>query len=424
MKCSCAVFPKTLHYESPAHGGWGLVRMAGLLPESYMLFYTPAACGRHSSLGALTNGIKDKVSYLFLSEEEIVSGHYENEIPPAVDKLFRILGKRPRALLLFGGCIDDFLGTDYDVLKEKLERLYPDVRVCCCHMNPIQLDTKSPPGVSLFTNIYSMLERREKNPHQITFLGNNVVPNKDSEIWKVLEAYEVEAKMLPALKSFDEFLSLSESSLNLVLSPRVMQSARKQEKTLGIPYMVQIPTYNVDELERFYKTFQERLETITGIKSDFDVSPYKERAINALKECSKAFKGIGVTIDFQAVYRPFTLAKVLLDYGFDVKMVASDGVSAFEKSSFEYLRENYPDLEVVNPLDHDAPKYKERYLKDTFSIGFDAAFMTGSEHLVDVQEDDDLFGFDGVERLMRRMLEEKDKRVDVLEVIREAKLVI
>ncbi len=424
MKCSCAVFPKTLHYESPAHGGWGLVRMAGLLPDSYMLFYTPAACGRHSSLGALSNGIKDKVSYLFLSEEEIVSGSYEKEIIPAVDELLEALPKRPRALLLFGGCIDDFLGTDYQALGEKLRAAHPDVRFCFCHMNPIQLDTKSPPGVTLFTNIYSMLDRREKNPKQINLIGNNVVPAQESEIWDILKIFGVETKMLPSVRSFDEFLSMGESSLNLVLSPRCIQSAKKQQRELGIPYMINIPSYDLDEIERFYADFMAILSSITGESHSFSFADKREAADKALRDTASELSGTGIVIDFQAVSRPFTLAKVLLDYGFDVRMVAADGVSAFEKKSFEILQQRYPDLEVVDPLHHDAPKYRERYLHNCLSIGFDAAFMVGSGKIVDIQEDGDLFGFDGVIRLMGMMRDAVKKEVDVIDVIREAKLVI
>ncbi len=424
MKCSCAVFPKTIRYESPAHGGWGLVRMAGLLPESHMLFYTPAACGRHSSLGALSNGIKDRVSYLFLSEDEIVSGSYEKEIIPAVERLFEALGRKPKALLLFGGCIDDFLGTDYQALKGELSRRHPDVRFCFCHMNPIQLDTKSPPGVTLFTNIYSMLERRDKNRDQVNFIGNNVIPAESSEIWDILKAAGVSAKMLPGLRTFSDFLSMSESSLNVVLSPRCLQSAAKQRRDLGIDYLAFIPSYDPEEISSFYESLIAELKRITGRDFSFDMHDRKDAALRALEETAEKLNGIGVIIDFQAVSRPFTLARVLLEYGFDVRMVASDGVSRYDKASFDYLQQIHPDLEVVDPLHHDAPKYKERYLHECLSIGFDAAFMTGAVRIVDIQEDGDLLGFDGIVRLMGMMRDAMERKSDVMDIIREAKLVI
>ncbi|UKI16282.1 MAG: hypothetical protein L6V87_11680 [Ruminococcus sp.] len=61
----CGCFEQTLHYVSPSHGGWGVVRIAALVPESHHLFVCPFACGRHTALGGEMNGIKEQVSYLF-----------------------------------------------------------------------------------------------------------------------------------------------------------------------------------------------------------------------------------------------------------------------------------------------------------------------------------------------------------------------
>lgn len=43
---SCC-FENTLHYSSPGHGDWGVVRIGMLAPESVQLFVCPSACGRH-----------------------------------------------------------------------------------------------------------------------------------------------------------------------------------------------------------------------------------------------------------------------------------------------------------------------------------------------------------------------------------------
>ena len=42
-----------LRYICPGNGGWGMVRIAMMIPESYELFISPAACGRHGALGAV-----------------------------------------------------------------------------------------------------------------------------------------------------------------------------------------------------------------------------------------------------------------------------------------------------------------------------------------------------------------------------------
>ena len=62
----------SLHYCSPAHGGWGIVRVGMLIPESYQLFVCPSACGRHGALGAVKQGNKKRLSYLYIDEADII----------------------------------------------------------------------------------------------------------------------------------------------------------------------------------------------------------------------------------------------------------------------------------------------------------------------------------------------------------------
>ena len=81
------LFNSTVHYCSPAHGGWGVVRVAMLVPESYQLFVCPSACGRHGALGAIEHGNKERLSYLYIDEADIVSGSYEDLILEGVDAL-------------------------------------------------------------------------------------------------------------------------------------------------------------------------------------------------------------------------------------------------------------------------------------------------------------------------------------------------
>ena len=122
--CQHNLFEESLYYSSPAHGGWGVLKMGQLVPESYQLFVSPAACGRHGALAARMEDRKSRVSYLFLSEDDIVSGGYEDSIIKSAQKLLAHLkrrGKMPKVLMIFVSCIDDLLGTDHDALIMQLE---------------------------------------------------------------------------------------------------------------------------------------------------------------------------------------------------------------------------------------------------------------------------------------------------------------
>ena len=60
--------------------------MGMLVPESYQLFVCPFACGRHGAIGAIKQGLKDRLSYLYIDETDIVSGSYEELIVEACAK--------------------------------------------------------------------------------------------------------------------------------------------------------------------------------------------------------------------------------------------------------------------------------------------------------------------------------------------------
>ena len=93
---SCC-FENTLHYSSPGHGDWGVVRIGMLAPESVQLFICPSACGRHGAIGAMKQGLKDRLFYLYVSQSDIIDG-YDDLIPEAVEEVLEVLEPRPERI--------------------------------------------------------------------------------------------------------------------------------------------------------------------------------------------------------------------------------------------------------------------------------------------------------------------------------------
>ena len=154
---SCGCFRDSLHYSSPSHGDWGVVRIGMLLPQSVQLFICCSGCGRHGALSAIHQGYKDRLFYLYLDQSDIVSG-YDDLIPEAVDEILSRLEKRPRAMLLFVSCLDDLIGTNHEAVLEELRRRHPEIRFAFAHMNPITLNEALSPPVSIQKNLYAMLD--------------------------------------------------------------------------------------------------------------------------------------------------------------------------------------------------------------------------------------------------------------------------
>lgn len=419
MTCSCCdKFGKTLHYVSPAHGGWGMIRIAALIPESYQLFVAPFACGRHGALGGILNGVKERISYLYIDEADIVSGHYENLIPDAVDELFASIPKKPKVLAIFVSCLDDLLGTDHVALNAKLSELHPDVRFLTCHMNPLKTDTPIPPGIGIQISIYSLLNRAEAHDRALNLIGNNAPISKDCELFSYMAEHDIQVRHITDYPTFEGFQDMAKSSLNAVLSPTAVMASQNMENDLDIPALQAIHTYDLDEISEFYDAVSKHFNIV------IDYSTQKAKADEAIRQARKVIGDIPIAIDYQAVRKPFTLAKVLLQYGFHVRFIMTDGVKSIDRKGHDYVTAQHPEVEIVNAVHHDMAQVPIRnggYL----CIGFDCAHATGSKKVLDIMEDQTLFGFYGVEKLMAMLTDAYlAPKKDLKEIIEEAKLII
>ncbi|MFQ9151845.1 MAG: hypothetical protein ACLR6B_10470 [Blautia sp.] len=75
-----------------------------------------------------------------------------------------------------------------------------------------------------------------------------------------------------------------------------------------------------------------------------------------------------------------------------------------------------PEILIENPMSHNAVKFPhegENYL----CIGFDCGYMTGSDRVADLMEDEGMFGFYGTRRLMEMLREAYQSKADVQEMI-------
>ena len=410
---------RTLHYISAAHGGWGIVRIATLVPGSRLLFVCPSACGRHNAIGGAIHRIKDRVSYLFLEEADIVAGDFERIICDGTDRMFEILGEKPDVLFIFTSCLDDLLGTDHEPILAELSRRHPQVKFRHCSMNPISLDTKLPPGITTYMNMFSLLERKAPDSKSINILGSHVSYDECCDLKRILAPKGYKVRSIGDCRTFDEFVSMGDSALDIVTAPIALKTAQELENRLGIPYIEAFVSYDPDEICGFYKKLSDILDTDLTADSE----KQKAKAESAVSEALSVIGDHPIAVDHQAVLRPYSLALMLKRRGFNMSMIVSDSCSAFERRSLEALAKEYPDMKVEDPLHHDEvkfPHYGEKYL----CIGYDCGYMTGSDKVADLTEDEGMFGYYGTVRLMRLMTEAYGRSADVRSIIEKAGLII
>lgn len=425
MSCHCVtenVFEKSLHYASPAHGGWGVVKVGHLVPDSYQLFVSPAACGRHGALAACMENRKNRVSYLFLSEDDIVSGGYEDLIVQGARQLLTHLEKvkrTPKALMIFVSCIDDLLGTDHDALIAELSELYPDIKFIFCHMNPTSTDTGVPPAVNIQNKIYSLLDVTGEKDSGVNIIGNLEPLRSNGELFTVLKGMGVsEVKQISSYKTFKKYQELAKSRLNLVVAPMGKYACQQMEKKHGIPFEIGFTSFRTDEIKRTYQNIAKQLDVECPC-----LTAYEEACQKALSETAEYLKGMPVIIDGEAITRPFDLARELLSNGINVTHIFEQLVLPADKENYEWVVANHPQVQIHQPQNPKATVF-EKLTEECLSIGYSAAYITGAAHVLDIGGQNGLYGYQGLIDLLEMMRKAATEKADLKKILDDAVLVV
>ncbi len=407
----------TLRYSAPSHGDWGIVRVASLVPESHMLFVCPFACGRHGALGAIDQGFKHRLSYVYIDQKDIVEG-YDKEVRRLMEELLTRLPRRPRAVFVYVSCLDDLIGSDLGALMEELHHDHPDVEFRAGHMNPISLDTKAPPPLTTQDAMFSFLDAVMEKTGGVNLIGNLVEVEKDSELYRLLDFCGAgPVRHMSHYDTFDSFQEMARSRYNLVLSPIASLAAKNMEKKHGIPYLMMPVTYDVDEIAANYR----RMAEFFGAQSACDFTDDIALTQEAIAQTREIVGSRPVWIAQGAVVKPFTLANALRGYGFNVTRVVAEDVIPIDRAGFEALPEGA--VEILQPQHPDVIRFAHRD-PEALVIGFDAAYLSGSAYIVNLSGDQGNYGYAGVRRLMRMMAGAALEKSDLKQLIDEYGVVV
>ena len=464
IKMSCK---SSLEYTCPSHGGWGMVRIGMMIPECHQLFVCPSACGRHGALGAIQQGFKDRLSYLYVEQSDVISG-YDSVMIEAVGEVLKRLKKRPKVMLVFVSCIDDLIGTDGDAVIAELSERYPDIKFRMGHMNPISTDSDEPPLVTTWKSVYSLMEwNGEKRTPAVNMLGNYLPVHQDSEIHTLMKLLGMEVHHIGNYTTYEELRDMGNYYINLLLSTKVEKVGQLLERTQKIRYQNGHITCDFAEIRENYKVLLENLSAVAENNENAELSIcIKEKraeledvlnqAENEAKAAiAKAKELIGnrpISIDYSAFGKPLEAGKFLCEQGFFVKTVYVKEIDE-DNEAYQWLQKE-TQVEIVKANHHvtvNTWKLKQRegncncscnisekkgqccqHNSDennlaaedsSIAIGMEAAYISGSKHIVAIFQNEGMYGFHGVTLLMERLCEAAQKEADIEEVIRKAGLV-
>jgi nitrogenase molybdenum-iron protein alpha/beta subunit len=406
----------TLRYTAPSHGDWGIVRVASLVPESYSLFVCPFACGRHGALGAVRQGFKHRLAYIFIQREDIIKG-YDNKIMEGVDCLLGRLKERPKAVFVYVSCLDDLIGTDLDTLMDRLHENHPDVEFRAAHMNPIALDTNAPPGLTTQFAMFDFLRQSGEKSDTVNLMGNLERVDPACELFDFLRAAGIKPLHLSDFDTFEGYQQMGQSKYNLLLSPAASMAAKSMEKKHGIPFLSLPVSYDLDEIQRQYA----QLRAFLGRGPDCGFSQIRNQAEEEIKNTLDAMGRVPIVLSSGAALRPFALAAALKKYGFNIAAVVAQEATPLDKPGFDEIRKSQ--IMVIQPEHPDTIRFGHR-MPGAVSIGFDAAYITGSENIVNLSNDATMFGYCGVIKLMRMIRGALNVKSDLKQLIEAYGVVI
>lgn len=385
-----------LCYCSAAFGNWGIVRMGTLVPECHMLFVCPYACGRHNSIGALRHGYKDRISYLFVESQDLAVGSIEKDLAASVDQILRELPSRPRVFLIYFSCVLYMIGFDWDAAIDELSEKHPDIAFRPCMMNPIAAD-KKPPVPAMMKTLCSLWEPSRVKTRDINLLGSYISLGENHELRRLLreDGGRGLRHFLDAAE-YREYRSMGSSCLNLVIRPEGLAAA--QAWSSSIPYLFLPVSYHVETVDEQYKTLLAAL----GIQAD--LQPDRERALRAVRSARQVIGDRPLAVDSSAVCMPFSLAVALREYGFTVSDIFAEApVLETEKiSAKKAKRAGIAFHSVSDPVTRER---KGRLGRAEIAVGYVAGYDSGAPFAVDLMMDEGMFGYDGIIRLMEKLVQ-------------------
>ena len=390
-----------LSYASPVRGVWNIVHIGTLVPEAHEVFVCPTSCLRGVVLTTAEMGAMDRLSTITVGEDNILEGDMEEALQRGTERIIAELPVRPRAMLIYTSCIHHFLAVNYQRVYRALREKYPDIDFIDCYMNPIMRRT-SPAIPSLWRQIHRLLKPCEKVPNRANYVGNCFRYGEHCDLTQMLEGAGIEVMDLNRCTSYDQFLSMAASPVNFTFHGAAVPAAKDMRVRLGQEWIPMRPGYDYDEIDADLRAAAD----FFAIDAPSGAETARQRALTeqAVAEARAAIGGTPVSIDYTAVDRTLELALYLLAHGFTVESVFVD-VFTESKEVFEALRLRSPDLKIYQSHGWNIRRMKRGHEGPVLAVGQKSAYFNDTDHFVNIIENDGMYGYHGIRRLMALMTE-------------------
>lgn len=404
-----SLFPRGLEYNPPVHGTWNIVHIGMQVPQAHQIYVCSDNCMRGVVMTADEMGFGGRFSCVTLSERDLLLDSLDTVTIEGTADVIEKLGYHPPMVMLFLVCVHIFLGSDLDYIYRTLQERYPDIYFARCFMDPIRQKTGPTPEQELRGAMFDPIQKLPADPRAVNLLGCDVPLEPGSDLCRVLRENGFQLRQLSDCETFSDFLALGDAAFSLCNYTTGVSGVQRLAERLGTPFLYLSPSFSYDEIAQDLDRLKSALgiPTTGGYEQEIDACEKRLAALQA------SLAGAPVSIDYTAVPRPLSLARLLLTHGFRVPSVYLEAVNPDEEGDLNFLRENFPDL-VFRSTIRPELRTAERPASRTLAVGQKAAFFENTPHFVNMIEGGGLWGFSGIlglcERMEKALAEEKDTR--------------
>ncbi len=379
--------------------GFGGGRAGRVMPGVFDLHVSPSACGRRLALMSYKNKTRLKRAHLYITEQDLILGNAERLILEAVKEILSAVEPVPRAIMITLTCIDELVATDNDVLLARLKMEFPYTNFAINHINPIMRDSANPAPVNMQLSRYQLLEPSKVRDNGINLIGEMRSVSRESELFEFAEELGLVVRQSDDFKTFDGFLTMANSCLNVVVGPFGCRAAIDMEKRLSIPYYYAPAEYYIDRIQRDY----EKIAEMIG-RDCPDMRTYHAKAEQEIEKTLSLVGNIPLVMDRTVASRPVSLARALAEYGFRVGLVIEDMLMDGDTTDLDWLRASHPEIIMVNGRSKggDMAQYKQM-LGECMCLGTHSARSLDAEYVVDLHRNGFGYGYQAVCQLMQGM---------------------
>ena len=435
-----APFRSGLEYSSPARGTWNIVHTGMLIPEAHEIYVCAAGCLRGVVLTAAEMGTADRFSTVAVRENNLLDGDMEELMIEGVTDIISKLPVRPPAVLVYTSCVHHFAGCDLDMMYARLRERFPDIDFTDCYMNPVMRKSGLTPDQLMRSRLYTLLHKRPISRGSVAIIGNDLPTDAGSDLFRLLEGAGLRIREITSCRTYEEYQEMAESAVYISYNPDAAPGGDMLSDRLGGRHINMKLSFDPDEIDGEFDRLAEVLAecccTPAGgpDQAADDISDRlravleeirregRSAAAGAVRQALELIGDTPVAIDSSYCPRPMSLARFLLDSGFNVTAVYLDAIPGADKADLEYIQENYPDL-ILKPTVHTSMRFAASWNKDAaawegrphvLAIGQKAAYFEDTDHFVNIVEGGGMIGYQAIIRTLELMREAyaapKDRR--------------